>query len=257
VVGLFDDLGLPRPARTDNVLAGLRRSGDVASLRQRGRWRVSPAGSARAEGLLTEVDLAVLGTEAAALPGPRFGHRVHPSLPPSLAPLGLLPQLRTFFADHPFDRNVLAMTRFPDEADPDGTPDPVTHALAAATAACAEHRLELHLASDRKIVGDLWGNVNAHMWGSRYGIAFFENRRNRGLNYNLTIEVGGMLMAGRPTLLLRDSSIPDMPTDLVGAIYDPVDLERPETVTAAVHQWIRDDLNLGQCPNCPPRRQPA
>jgi hypothetical protein len=89
------------------------------------------------------------------------------------------------------------------------------------------------------------------MWASQYGIAFFEDRRNRGLNYNLTIEVGSMLITGRRCALLKDSSIPRMPTDLVGKIYKSVDLDDPKTVSHALHVWIRDDLNLGSCPSCP------
>jgi hypothetical protein len=44
----------------------------------------------------------------------------------------------------------------------------------------------------------------AHMWASKYGVAFFEDRRGRGMNYNLTIEVGCMLMAGRRCGLLKE-----------------------------------------------------
>lgn len=89
------------------------------------------------------------------------------------------------------------------------------------------------------------------MWACQYGIAFFENRREKGLNYNLTIEVGAMLMAGRRCALLKDASIERMPTDLVGRIYKSVDLDDPETVAAAVHIWAAEDLGLGRCSACP------
>lgn len=46
-------------------------------------------------------------------------------------------------------------------------------------------------------VGDLWDNVTAHMWACRYGVAFFEDRVDRGLNHNLLIEVGAMIMSDR------------------------------------------------------------
>ena len=58
------------------------------------------------------------------------------------------------------------------------------------------------LGNDRKIVDDLWANVAAHMWACKYGIRFFEDRRGRGVNYNLSIEVGGMLTTGRRLALL-------------------------------------------------------
>lgn len=100
------------------------------------------------------------------------------------------------------------------------------------------------------MVDDLWANVAAHMWASQYGIAFFEDRRKKGLNYNLTIEVGSMLITGRRCALLKDRSIVKMPTDLVGKIYKSVDFGKSETISDALHEWIRDDLNLGPCSAC-------
>jgi hypothetical protein len=143
------------------------------------------------------------------------------------------------------------MTRFPDDDEvPDG-PDPVAAALAAARTALLGHGLRFLLASQRVLVDELWGNVAAHMWSSNYGVAFFEDRRGRGMNYNLVIEVGAMLMAGRRCLLLKDSSIDRMPTDLVGFIYKSVDLDNPVTVSTAVHEWASEDLALGKCNTCP------
>jgi hypothetical protein len=139
------------------------------------------------------------------------------------------------------------MTRFPETG---ADPDPVAPALDAAEAACRLHGLEFHLASERAIHDDLWTNVAAHMWASQYDVAFFENRKARGLNYNLTIEVGSMLMTGRRCALLKDRSIDKMPTDLVGRIYKAVDLDKIDTITSALHEWIREDLGLGACPAC-------
>ena len=113
------------------------------------------------------------------------------------------------------------------------------------------HGLEFHLASDRAISDDLWANVAAHMWASRYGIAFFEDRRDKGVNYNLTIEVGAMLMTGRRCALLKDTSIDKLPTDLVGKIYKGVDFNDVTSVEVALHMWIRDDLGSGACARCP------
>lgn len=173
-----------------------------------------------------------------------LGGYSHPVLPTSLAPPELLPALHDFLAAHPFDTNVFGMTRFPSDAAPGGDPDPMTPALQAAKEVCADHGLEFHLASDRAMSDDLWSNVAAHMWASKYGIAFFEERV-RELNYNMTIEVGSMLMAGRRCALLKDASIERMPTDLVGRIYKSVDLDDPDTVRSAVEDWVTNDLNLG------------
>lgn len=147
--------------------------------------------------------------------------------------------------------NVFGMTRFPDEDQAEPI-DPVRPALKVARSVCELHGLEFHLASDRAMDDDLWTNIAAHMWASRYGIAFFEDLATpkRGVNYNLTVEVGGMLMTGRRCALLKDRSIERMPTDLVGKIYKPVQLQKPSTVEGALHAWIRDDLALGPCHEC-------
>jgi hypothetical protein len=200
--------------------------------------------------MFRDIDLAALVAEAASERPSLLGSTTHPLIPPALAPPELLHALRAFLDDHPFDSNVFGMTRFPDEQD-ESNPDPVAAALEAAMTACRAHGLEFHLASDRMIVDDLWANVAAHMWSCRYGIAFFEDRRGRGINYNLTIEVGSMLIAGRRLALLKDRSIERLPTDLVGKIYKGVDLDIPSTIEDAIHRWLRDDLMLGSCASCP------
>lgn len=167
----------------------------------------------------------------------------------SLAPPALIEPLRKFLAEHPFDTNVFGMTRFPNAQA--GTPDPVGQALDIARVVCREHGLEFHLASDRAMHDDLWTNVTAHMWASRYGIGLFEDRVDRGLNHNLTIEIGGMLMTGRRCALLKDGTLDKMPTDLVGLIYKAIDLSDTATVADALHGWIRDDLGLSRCSSCP------
>jgi hypothetical protein len=248
---LFDDLALPRPAKVSNVLARLEGTGHVSRARHgRGSWRLTPAGRAKSTALIADLDLAALVAEAASEHPALFGSTTHPLIPPSLAPPELLSPLRAFLEDHPFDSNVFGMTRFPDEQD-ESNPDPVATALQAARTACKAHGLEFHLASDRMIVDDLWANVAAHMWACRYGIAFFEDRTKRGINYNLTIEVGGMLVAGRRLALLKDTSIERLPTDLVGKIYKSLDFDDLDAMASAIHLWLKDDLGLGACPQCP------
>lgn len=206
-------------------------------------------GRARSTELVNGMDLAALIAEGEGEAAPTFARLAHPTLPPWLAPPELLQPLREFLVDHPFDLNIFGMTRFPDEQDA-ADPDPIAGALDVSRAACMDHGMEFHLASDRKIVDDLWSNVDAHMWACRYGIGFFENRRNKGLNYNLTIEVGGMLTIGRRLALLKDPSIARMPTDLVGKIYTDVNLNDSTAVGTVIHAWLRVDLGLGPCAKC-------
>jgi hypothetical protein len=240
---LFDDIGLPRPANISNALAGLEKSKLLTRVKgaHGASWKLTPDGRGRAEDLATDMDLAVLLTESSGPAATLLGQTVHPVVPPSLAPPALLKPLHAFLQDYPFERNVFGMTRFPGEKA-GGKSDPIGPALEAAKAACEKHGLVFHLASDRSIVDDLWPNVAAHMWGCRYGIAFFEAVSDKGLNYNLTIEVGSCLVLGRRLALLKDKSLEVMPTDLVGQIYHEVDLAKPSTVTKRLDAWITSSL---------------
>ena len=246
---LFHELGLPAPSKVSNDFGALCKSGLLAKGKERGQYRVTPLGRTAVERHVSQLDVAALEAEVAAAGGSELGRALHSLVPPSLAPPALIQPLRNFLAAHPFDNNVFGMTRFPDAKA--GTKDPVGQALEVARTVCEGHGLQFHLASDRAIHDDLWTNVTAHMWASRYGIGFFEDRVERGLNHNLTIEIGGMLVTGRRCALLKDGSIDRMPVDLVGFIYKAVDLGNASSVAEALHRWIRDDLALMACAQCP------
>ena len=248
--GLFEDSSLPPPTNISDVVGKLRGKGLLTKGSQNGVWKITPLGRQTSLELLSDLDLAAFSAES-TISSSILGQVAHTVVPPSLAPPSLIPGLRRFLEDHPFERNVFGMTRFPESDENETAPDPVSPALEIAREVCRLHGLQFHLASDRAINDDLWTNVAAHMWASQYGIAFFEDRRSKGLNYNLTIEVGSMLITGRRCALLKDRSIARMPTDLVGKIYKGVDLDKPKTVGDALHVWMRDDLNLGRCSACP------
>lgn len=240
VAAMFENLGLPGPSKIANVFAALSKSGYISKAGGQGLYRITPLGRHQSNSVVTESDLHEMLAETSSYGGALLGAVVHALVPPTLAPPAIVAPVTKFNETYPFDLNVFGMTRFPDNSGG----DPVEHALSAARVELERHGLRFHLASDRAMSDDLWTNVAAHMWASRYGIAIFEDRRGRGLNYNLTIEVGGMVMTGRRCLLLKDSSIKAMPTDLVGMIYKSVDLDDLATVTSAVKDWVTNDLNL-------------
>lgn len=239
----FHDFGLPAPAKIGNVFTALTKKQWFAKQPGRGTYKVTPTGQAKVREQMTGLDMVALVAESAHENAPVLGRTEHALVPVHMAPPALVQPLRAFLADHPFDTNVFGMTRFPDAKA--GTADPVGRALAVVKERCSEAGLEFHLASDRAIVDDLWANVTAHMWACRYGVALFEDRVERGLNHNLLIEVGAMLMTGRRCALLKDGSIERMPTDFVGMIYKSVDLSAEETVATTVQAWLQDDLRIG------------
>jgi hypothetical protein len=238
----FDEIGLPRPAKTSNVMAGLAAKGQLTRMKNaRGAWKLTPNGRTAVLELASDMDLAALIAESAQASATLFGDTRHPVIPPSLAPPVLLGPLRDFLDRYPFERNVFGMTRFPAKSAED---DPIGPALEQAAKVCERHGLVVHLASDRSIVDDLWANVAAHMWACRFGVAFFEARGEGGLNYNLNIEVGSCLVLGRRIGLLKDPSLEKMPTDLGGQIFFEVDLDEPESVSEVLDDWIGESLAL-------------
>lgn len=243
VLQAFHDFGLPAPGKIGNIFTAVTSRKWFARQPQRGTYKVTPNGHAKVRAQMTGLDMVALVAESAHDNAPVLGRTEHALVPVHMAPPALMQPLHAFLADHPFDTNVFGMTRFPDAKA--GTADPISRALAVVKETCFEAGLEFHLASDRAIVDDLWANVTAHMWACRYGVALFEDRVERGLNHNLLIEVGAMLMTGRRCALLKDGSIERMPTDFVGMIYKSVDLSAEETVAATVQAWLQDDLRIG------------
>jgi hypothetical protein len=239
---LFDEIGLPRPSKVSNYLMALQTAGMLTRLKEvRGAWKLTPRGKIEVQRLTTGMDLTALTAEAAQPGVAVLGDTAHPVVPPSLAPPALLGPLHEFLAEFPFEQNIFGMTRFP-SSNADGSPDPIAPAIQRAGEVCSQFGFKFHLASDRSIVDDLWSNVAAHMWGCRYGIAFYEARTDRGLNYNLNIEVGSCLVLGRRLALLKDHSLDAMPTDLVGQIYFGVDIDDPDTIGDALTAWIQNSL---------------
>jgi hypothetical protein len=242
VAKLFSDFALPAPVKIGNTFASLVTKKYLTKVSAGGTYRVTPLRREAVAERVSGLDLVALVAEGASANAPLLGQTQTTLVPYTLAPPSLVQPLRGFLADHPFDGNVFGMTRFPDAKA--GAADPVGRALGVAKDVCKERGLEFHLASDHAIVDDVWANVMAHMWGSRYGIGVFGDRVERGLNYNLVTEVGAMLMTGR-RVALKDGSIEKMPTDFVGMIYKSVDLSNEATVRARVSEWLEDDLRFG------------
>lgn len=244
VARLFEQLRLPRPGNVSEFLRRLEGRGLVRR-RSTGGWSLTPLGKREVRNLVGAIDPTDLETGARLIGGAELGHVRHPLLPPELAPQPFVPAIGRMIDEFDFNRNVFCMSRFPSS----DAADPLHTAIDEVRGVGSLHRLNVHVASDRSLDDDLWGNVAAHMWACRYGVALIE-KRSRGVNENLLIEVGAMLAIGRRCALLKDKSVERLPTDFVGQIYMEIDLDDPSTVRRALHAWIAKDLGLGECEEC-------
>lgn len=252
VAQLFSAFHVPGPGNPSDALSNLAASEYVMRRTSPRGWAVTPRGRRRIAQLIGAIDSAAVEAQLTTQSGAEFGNARHTLLPPALAPAKWRVGIDRMLGQSEFDRNVFCMTRFPSkEDDPKHYLDPISTVVGAIRGALSSHGLALHLASDRKIDDDLYGNVAAHMWACRFGVALFEQRIHAHLNHNLAIEVGSMLMTGRRCELLRDRTVAAMPTDLVGQIYTSVDFDDAQGVGDAMHEWAAKSLGLGACPSCP------
>lgn len=247
---LQSDLRLPAIANPSATLSRLSSQGLVMRP-AKDVWALTPLGEAELTEKASHVSNHALAVELAQTDGTEFGEHRHNTIPPFLGPLGAESGLARVLDGSPFEENVMLITRFPRSPE-----DHFTQLIPALRDAVAGHGLTLQVASDGMAEDTLWSNVNTYMWASKYAIVLMDAVKRdeespETLNHNVLIEIGGMLMTGRRCAILRDKSVPEMPSDLVGHIYKPTDLSDHDASVAEIHRWIRDDLDLGGCSACP------
>lgn len=253
IESLCQDLRLPNLSSVNRLLGQLRSSRLAVTRRAGQDWSLTPLGVENARDLLTEFDYGLIDHELLVTPGADFANVRHTVIPPAFAPAKWQTGIGNLLERYPFESNVFCMTRFPHQADSELS-DPLQEVIDEIRRATYLHGLTLHLASDRIIEEDLWGNVVAHLWACQFGIGLLESREGDDglLNSNMLIELGSMLTMGRRCAIIRDKSAAKPPTDLSGHIYKSVDFNSSETVSSAIHLWVSEDLGLGRCSACPP-----
>lgn len=235
---------LPALANPSATLGRLRRQ-ELVMRPSNSSWALTPKGEAHLNNEATHLPTQTLATELDQISGSEFGEQHHALIPPFLGPMGTAPGLARILDRAPFEQNVMLITRFPK-----GPEDHFAQLIPKLRDAVSEHGLILQVASDGMAEDTLWANVVTYMWACKYAIVLMDSA-DGVLNSNVLIEIGGMLMTGRRCAILRDGSVPTMPSDLVGHIYKPTDLSNHEASLIQIHKWIRDDLALSECPACP------
>lgn len=237
---IADELALPPSSNLSYDLSRLSKAGHV--VKRGADWRITPVGRAYLDSGFTIPAFALGGAvpEGASIQG-----ITHHPVPPTMAPIQAASGVRRLLEKTAWDSNIMLITRFPLEGE-----TALIDVISASRGAAASHGMNLLVASDTRADDRLGLNVVSHMWASKYGIALFEDRVGRGINSNVLVEVGAMIMTGRRVLIVRDTESPDIPSDITDHIYGRVDFGSPDEVAQLLHRWLRDDLGLGECINC-------
>ena len=116
---------------------------------------------------------------------------------------------------------------------------------------CKKFGLTARFADERAYADQIWDNVICYALCSRYGIALFHHTSdNHGkkkspansihYNLNVALELGAMLAWGRSCCLLKDKSLPQLQTDIVGWIYRECDFKDPSSVADKIEGFFRE-----------------
>jgi DNA-binding MarR family transcriptional regulator len=174
------------------------------------------------------------------------------SLPPNpdKFPLELRPYIEKFYMDHPdSSRCAFIMMPFSD------TQYYVKYHkqyndnfFELIKEICLNYHIEALRADSKYYTKEILPNIKTYMWGCDLGIAIFEKLENNnepdseGYNPNVSLEVGYMMALKKTPLLLKDSRISKLHSDLIPIIYDSFDADHlQETIPPIIEKWLRDN----------------
>ncbi|WIT11117.1 nucleotide-binding protein [Paucibacter sediminis] len=148
--------------------------------------------------------------------------------------------LLSFFADNPdYGKNCFLIMPFRESLQLQQVHETLRETLAT-------FDLKLLRADDHVYSENLFTNIEVFMHGCRFGISVIERMQTEQHNANVALEVGYMLGLKKDVCLLKERTVPALPSDLQGRLYTEFDMFAvPQTVRASVGRWLRDRRILG------------
>ena len=150
-------------------------------------------------------------------------------------PLEITESLRRFQLDHPDPRRVaFIIMQF-------GTTRAHSAIVEAIRATLLKYGIAGVRADDKQYHDDLFPNVQTYMYGCGFGISLFERLEADNFNPNVSLEVGYMRALKKPVCLLKDKTLAQLPSDLVGKLYRLFDPQDPAaTIPTVLDAWLHD-----------------
>jgi nucleoside 2-deoxyribosyltransferase len=148
--------------------------------------------------------------------------------------------LADFQADHPHPNKAAFIMM--------GFGETTAHAniVKAVRKSLSKHGISGLRADDKEYHEDLLPNVRTYMHGCNFGIAIFERIESEEFNPNVGLEVGYMMAMGKPVCLLKDQTLKDLHTDLIGKLYRRFDVLNPAgSIPDQVDSWLNDKRLIG------------
>jgi hypothetical protein len=143
--------------------------------------------------------------------------------------------LLTFYSDHPnYDRTCFLIMPFRQ------TPQlREIHESVRLTLEVEGFRV---LRADDSIYSEnVFTNIEVYMHGAKFAVSVFERMASDQHNANVALEIGYMLGMGKDVCLLKEKTVPTLPSDLQGRLYTEFDaFSITETISTNVRRWLRE-----------------
>lgn len=118
---------------------------------------------------------------------------------------------------------------------------PYERIVAAIKETAKSHGLMVVRADEYAFHANLLNNVKTYLHGCGFGIAIYERITTDEPNANVGLEVGYLMAMDKPVLLLKDKTVPTLPSDLAGELFKEFDPHDPErTIPGQVTKWLED-----------------
>jgi hypothetical protein len=96
-------------------------------------------------------------------------------------------------------------------------------------------------ADDKEYNADIYYNILTYLHGCNFGIAVFEKISDEYFNPNVSLEVGYLLALNKQVCLLKEKTLPNLTSDLVGKLYREFNIEDCEiSISNVLRNWLDD-----------------
>jgi hypothetical protein len=143
-------------------------------------------------------------------------------------------EIEAFNADHKGKKTAFIIMQFSKTAAHDKIVQTIKDTL-------KRHGIIGLRADDKEYADDLFANIKTYMHCCDFGIGVFERILEDNFNPNVSIEVGYMMGLRKNVCLLKDQTLRNLPTDLMGRLYkqfDPQEVEK--TLPDQLEKWMKD-----------------
>lgn len=155
----------------------------------------------------------------------------------------LVPAVRRFHEDAPYEKSVFVMMKFPEARMKDVHQRLLNDIWRVVSDTVGQRGLRARRADQRAYYDQLWENVCVHMFGSMYGMAVLEDRVASELNPNVTLEYGFMKALNRTVGLFRAEGFGHDRADLTGKLSKSFSIDADDkldevSLKSAVQDWL-------------------